>query len=196
MLRRIIKNTLCVLFITHLAMTACPEIVPRADWGAVAAVSIVVLTSLPVPYVVIHHTFLPGFCNTSQTCEAAMRSMQNYHQNTNQWHDIGYHFCIGGTGKVYEGRGWDVVGTHTPKYNSNSTGICFIGDFRTELPTPEMLSAAKSLIECGVERGSISPEYKLLGHSQTRNTECPGAALFNEIKTWPHWDPLNNTSST
>lgn len=41
-------------------------------------------------------------------------------------------FCIGGTGKVYEGRGWDVVGTHTPKYNSNSTGICFIGDFRSK----------------------------------------------------------------
>jgi hypothetical protein len=64
-----------------------------------------------------------------------------------------------------------------------------------ELPTPEMLAAAKSLIECGVERGSISPEYKLLGHSQVRATDCPGAALLNEIKTWPHWDSLNNTST-
>jgi N-acetylmuramoyl-L-alanine amidase len=43
-----------------------------------------------VPYVVIHHTYLPGFCNTSLTCKAAMRSMQNYHQNTQHWPDIGY----------------------------------------------------------------------------------------------------------
>jgi len=41
-------------------------------------------------------------------------------------------FCIGGTGLVYEGRGWDVIGTHAPNYNSRSTGICFIGDFRSK----------------------------------------------------------------
>jgi hypothetical protein len=58
-----------------------------------------------------------------------------------------------------------------------------------------MLAAAKSLIECGVERGSVSAEYKLVGHSQVRSTECPGAALLAEIKTWPHWDSLNNTST-
>jgi hypothetical protein len=33
---------------------------------------------------------------------------------------------------VYEGRGWDIVGTHAPNYNSRSIGICFIGDFRGE----------------------------------------------------------------
>jgi N-acetylmuramoyl-L-alanine amidase len=64
-----------------------------------------------------------------------------------------------------------------------------------ELPTSEMLATAKSLIECGVERNSTSPDYKLLGHSQVRNTECPGTALLNEIKTWPHWDSLNKTST-
>jgi N-acetylmuramoyl-L-alanine amidase len=58
-----------------------------------------------------------------------------------------------------------------------------------------MLETAKSLIICGVERGSVSSEYKLLGHSQVRNTECPGAALLSEIKTWPHWHSLNNTST-
>jgi hypothetical protein len=58
-----------------------------------------------------------------------------------------------------------------------------------------MLAAAKSLIECGVERNSILPDYKLLGHSQVRNTECPGTELLNEIMTWPHWDSLNNTGT-
>jgi hypothetical protein len=30
-----------------------------------------------------------------------------------QYCDIGYSFLIGGDGNVYEGRGWDRVGSHT-----------------------------------------------------------------------------------
>jgi N-acetylmuramoyl-L-alanine amidase len=71
-------------------VAACPEIVPRADWDAAPAVQREALTSLPVPFVVIHHTFKPGFCNSSQACKAAMKSMQNFHQNTRHWDDIGY----------------------------------------------------------------------------------------------------------
>lgn len=37
-------------------------------------------------------------------------------------------FLIGDTA-VYEGTGWHVRGSHTINYNSNSTGIAFIGDF-------------------------------------------------------------------
>ena len=73
-----------------LPASACPETVSRADWGAEPPVSRQNLTSLPVPFVVIHHTYIPGFCNSSSTCNAAMRGMQNYHQNTQHWPDIGY----------------------------------------------------------------------------------------------------------
>jgi hypothetical protein len=41
-------------------------------------------------------------------------------------------FCVGGTGDVYEGRGWDVQGAHAPRYNIRSTGICVIGDYLRE----------------------------------------------------------------
>jgi len=41
-------------------------------------------------------------------------------------------FCVGGTGDVYEGRGWDIQGAHAPRYNNRSTGICFIGDYMRE----------------------------------------------------------------
>ncbi|KAJ9599613.1 hypothetical protein L9F63_009930 [Diploptera punctata] len=174
----------------QLARATCPNIVSRHDWNASSPTSVENITSIPVPFVVIHHTYQPGFCRTHRACAAAMRNMQNYHQNTRNWPDIGYHFVIGGTGEIYEGRGWDVVGTHAPNYNSRSVGIAFIGDFREEVPTDEMLKAAKDIIKCGVERGSIASGYKLVGHSQVKNTLCPGASLLEEIKTWPHWDPL------
>lgn len=39
-------------------------------------------------------------------------------------------FAIGGDGNIYEGRGFNIVGAHAPKYNSKSVGICLIGDWR------------------------------------------------------------------
>ena len=81
-----------------LPASACPETVPRADWGAAPPVSRQNLTSFPVPFVVIHHTYLPGFCNSSQACNVAMRSMQDYHQNSQQWPDIGYQWVSAGHG--------------------------------------------------------------------------------------------------
>jgi hypothetical protein len=58
-----------------------------------------------------------------------MKSMQAYHQNEHHWEDIGYNFLIGGDGRIYQGRGFNVVGTHAPRYNQKSIGICFIGDW-------------------------------------------------------------------
>lgn len=56
-----------------------------------------------------------------------------------------------------------------------------------ELPPTSQLKVIKQLIDYGVQNGKIHPEYILLGHRQVRDTACPGNALFNEIKTWPHW---------
>lgn len=48
-----------------------------------------------------------------------------------------YCFClkkkVGGDGKVYEGRGWDIHGSHLPALNSNSIGICLLGNFESKL---------------------------------------------------------------
>lgn len=59
--------------------------------------------------------------------------------------------------------------------------------FIAELPPPQMLAAAKLLIEFGLAKGYIHPEYKLLAHRQVRDTECPGQRLYEEITTWPHF---------
>ncbi|XP_069684132.1 peptidoglycan-recognition protein SB1-like [Periplaneta americana] len=189
---RSILTVLCLLISVHLAMSACPKLVSRSQWGA-SSQGYRTPMRLPVPFVLIHHTYQPGFCNTSSSCMKSMRGMQNYHKNDRKWDDIGYHFCIGGTGQVYQGRGWDIEGVHSPNYNHRSVGISFIGDFTNKLPTAKMLQLAKSLINCGVKRNSIAANYTLLGHRQVRITDCPGNALFKEIKTWPHWKNIKTT---
>nr|XP_013189609.1 unnamed protein product [Amyelois transitella] len=159
----------------------------KADWGALPATDVYPLKT-PVPYVVIHHTYIPGACNSTEQCKQSMRSMQNYHQSLD-WGDIGYNFAVGGDGGAYEGRGWDTLGIHTGKANNYSIGICLIGDFRTELPPPQQLMTTRALIREGVSRGKISPDYKLVGHNQVMQTECPGGALYTHIQKWKHYVP-------
>ncbi|KPJ05907.1 Peptidoglycan-recognition protein LB [Papilio xuthus] len=175
-----------------ISKTKTIPIVSRVEWGAQSPTSITNLT-LPVPYVIIHHTYEPGACYSLLECSSAMRSIQNYHQGTQGWADIGYNFAVGGDGSIYEGRGWKAVGAHAAGYNSVSIGIVLIGDFVSQLPPAQQMELTKELIEVGVELGYISKEYSLIGHRQVRSTECPGDALFQEITTWDRFTPAVNT---
>ena len=49
------------------------------------------------------------------------------------------------------------------------------------------ISAAKNLIACGVQTGRIVSNYKLYGHRDAGNTDCPGDALYALIQTWPKY---------
>ncbi|XP_034665303.1 peptidoglycan-recognition protein LB isoform X1 [Drosophila subobscura] len=172
------------------------RLLSRADWGARVPKSVDYFEG-PAPYVIIHHSYMPAACFSTAECMKSMRDMQDFHQVERGWNDIGYSFGIGGDGMIYTGRGFNVIGAHAPKYNDKSVGIVLIGDWRTELPPKQMLDAAKNLIAFGVFKGYIDPAYKLLGHKQVRDTECPGGRLFQEISTWPHFNNsirLNTTT--
>nr|AGK40911.1 PGRP-LB [Nilaparvata lugens] len=163
----------------------CPIVLSRGFWGANPPKQQHKL-DLPVPEVIIHHTYIPKAANTTQECIADMKSIQHYHQVTKGWDDIGYNFVICGDANIYEGRGWYNIGAHATKHNSRSIGIAFIGDYTEVLPSTEMLDLAKQLVVCGIEKNFIDKDYVLYGHRDVGKTECPGNSLYGEICTWPH----------
>ncbi|XP_041972286.1 peptidoglycan-recognition protein LF-like [Aricia agestis] len=160
--------------------------VSRAGWQARTPTKRAPL-SVPVEYVVLHHSYTPAACSDRAGCARAMRSMQDFHMDDRGWCDVGYNFGVGGDGVAYEGRGWDTLGAHALHFNTVSLGICIIGDWTDSLPPAEQLKTVKALIEAGISQGYIKPDYKIVGHRQVRDTKCPGQALFEEIKTWPHY---------
>ncbi|CAG0881110.1 unnamed protein product, partial [Darwinula stevensoni] len=177
-----------------------PRIVTREEWGARPPSSSSSMPT-PVPFVIIHHT-VTSHCFTVEACIPVVRQIQNYHMDTNGWEDIGYrqgnsisnprgncHFLVGEDGNVYEGRGWDKVGTHTPGFNSRGIAISVMGNFMEVLPNSAALTAIERLIECGTGLGMILGDYSLMGHRQASDTLCPGDFLFDEIETWGHFDP-------
>lgn len=69
------------------------EIVTRDEWGARPPTDIQRYNK-SVPFVIIHHSYSPQACNTSEQCIGAMQHMQRYHQDERGWFDIGYQYVF------------------------------------------------------------------------------------------------------
>ncbi|CAL7940318.1 unnamed protein product [Xylocopa violacea] len=160
--------------------------VERDEWGAQPPSAPLTKMKLPVPYVIISHT-ATDFCTTQSECTFRVRMAQTFHIESRKWSDIAYNFLVGGDGLIYVGRSWNYMGAHSFGFNNKSIGISFIGTFNTVVPPKRQLYAAQRIIELGIEGAKISKDYKLLGHRQISPTLSPGDALFDTIKTWPHW---------
>lgn len=163
------------------------RIMQRREWLAQPTAPLPKLTT-PVPYVIISHTATEE-CVAIAQCVLLVRTVQTFHIESRGWWDIGYNFLVGGDGFAYVGRGWDSVGAHAYGYNNVSIGISFMGTFNNVRPPDRQLTAAKQLIELGVQSGKIAENYKLLAHRQVSATESPGTVLYQELQTWPHWAP-------
>lgn len=140
-------SLLSLLSICVETKSSCDDVVlvRRNAWNANEPSAINNLTSKPLSFYVIHHSSSPPrlffetqldenvtfglfrsfsftSCYDDETCAKAVKSIQTFHQETNRWADIGYHFLIGENGKVYEGRGWDRQAAHSPGWNSDAYG--------------------------------------------------------------------------
>ncbi|XP_030830158.1 peptidoglycan-recognition protein 2 isoform X1 [Strongylocentrotus purpuratus] len=168
---------------------ACPTIVTRADWKARPPKARLDMDT-PAAFVVLHHTNMAE-CFTYDECCKMMRSIQDFHMDVREWDDIAYSFLVGEDGLVYEGRGWDTVGSHAPWYNFRSLGVSIMGDFTTKIPNQKAVDAVNYIINCAITNKKLDPDYVLISHRQaTPNRTCPGElALFKGIQSWPHWKP-------
>ncbi|KAM9780437.1 peptidoglycan recognition protein 6 [Neosynchiropus ocellatus] len=167
----------------------CPPMMTRCMWGARPYKGTPTNLTLPLPYLYIHHTFSPNKpCLSFKQCSADMRSIQRYHQDQRGWADIGYSFVAGSDGYIYEGRGWFWKGAHTRLHNSVGYGVAFIGNYTDVLPTQNAMGLVRDkLAACATGSRRLAGNFTLQGHRQVVDTDCPGDALFNEIKGWEHF---------
>jgi len=114
--------------------------------------------------IVIHH---------SATAEGNVESFRNYHMNTRDWDDVGYHFVItngkgGPDGEVQIGRQQDKQGAHAKGRNHRSVGICMVGEDKF---TDKQKAVLVLLIVEMCHEYEIYPSHKTIeGHHK----DCPG----------------------
>lgn len=87
--------------------------------------------------IAIHH---------SLTLTGSPEAFATYHVNTNGWPGIAYTFVVQRDGIVYKCWDPEKITYHVGNSNKHAIGICMVGDFRTQQPTPEQYQATLELV--------------------------------------------------
>ena len=155
-----------------------PQPKPAApSTGAVPADWIPVAQRNQWYWIVIHHSATP---------DGGARKFDQMHRNKG-WDELGYHFVIGnGTdthdGQIEVGPRWPKQkwGAHdkTPgnQYNEHGIGICLVGNFDVTHPSPAQIKSLERLVAYLMKTYHIPADH-VLGHGETKATECPGRYL-------------------
>ena len=161
----------------------------RSEWGAAPAIRSRLVAMRGLRYITIHHTGEQdddGRALSRGRVAARIRSYQAGHQKS--WADIGYHFLIDRSGRVWEGRELRWQGAHggNGPANQNNVGIALIGNCSLHHPPKAQVAGLESLLRWLVRDKGIAPS-SILGHNAVRKnhglggTDCPGRYLRPEV---------------
>jgi type IX secretion system substrate protein/N-acetylmuramoyl-L-alanine amidase-like protein/CARDB protein len=177
----------------HLNTCPCPqpEVLNRSAWCPAGD-----CPQSPNPdqtiasHLIIHHS---AGLNTASDWSAVVRSIWDYHVNTLGWGDIGYNWLVDPEGKLYEGRGKDILGAHFCGMNSKTAGVCLIGNYTDVQPQPTTIQTLKEMLAwyCCVDdidplgisthSGSGLQLDHISGHRDGCATECPGNTFYPSL---------------
>lgn len=185
---------LLITFFSHYSHSQCtqPNYCDRSCWDPSGTHPADNTPSYTTPtHIIIHHSGNNYSSGTNYS--SVIRSIWNYHVNTNGWEDIGYNWLIDPNGVLYEGRGDGVRGAHFSGMNSYTMGVCLIGNFQTVNPTTNAINKLEDLIAWEATDKSIdvlTSSYlgstglylrHISGHRDGGSTDCPGDNLYNLI---------------
>jgi len=92
------------------------------------------------------------------------------------WADIGYHYIIDPSGKVWQGRSIQYQGAHVENNNEHNLGIMLLGNFNQQTPTPQSIATLNSFVAAQMRQYRI-PVARVYTHRELKSTECPGTTL-------------------
>jgi hypothetical protein len=172
-----------------------PPVVSRTEWNCPDGQGSRWPTSYTnVTHLIVHHSATE---NSSSDWAAVVRTFWHWHTIDNGWGDIGYNFLVDPNGVVYEGRagGNNARGAHFCGHNSNTMGVCVIGNFTDVRPKDAAIASLVKVLTWKCNLDSIDPLgrsfhsssgktlNKISGHRDGCSTACPGTILYNTLSS-------------
>ena len=153
------------------------SIVSRKQWGAKPWRSTIYRVPMSEKrYFLVHYH---GGRVRDQHGVEVPRNIEAIHL-ANGWAGIGYNFAVDLDGTVYEGRGWDGVGSQCPGFNRSGVGV-YVAVGGDQVPTQAALRSVRALRDELVSlRGGAG--VREMGHKDGVATSCPGTFLYR----WVH----------
>lgn len=179
--------------------TSCEEpenIVPQSVWRAGLPDPIPGRVKTTTHHCVVHHAASDN-SNTNYT--QLVRSFYTLHTQVNGWDDIGYNYLIAPNGDIYAGRDpelffiqqHNVQGAHFCSKNTNTMGVCLIGNYTQLAPSDTMMESLEKLLTWKYVLDTLMPTKSfphpfpsgadlpaLVGHRDGCATQCPGDSVY------------------
>lgn len=172
-----------------LPQTGFEQVVARADWTSGTPDVRNMARMSKLRYVTIHHDGLgaPLARSDRRSSIGRLETIRRAHVVHNKWADIGYHFAIDRSGRIWECRPLSWQGAHVKNHNAGNVGILVMGNFEIERPTDRQVAALNLQINALLAAFGIS-RRKVLTHREwaTARTDCPGRNLqprFERIRS-------------
>lgn len=154
---------------------------PRSAWNPLKANRDNLERMKRIRRVTIHHSAM-YFRNTQPRAAASqIARIQREHMRNRNYGDIGYHFLIDPSGRVWEGRKLEHQGAHASGSNNiGNIGICVLGNFVSQRsgqgPTRAQVRSMEQLVVQLMRQYRFGADA-LYCHSDFKNTQCPGPRM-------------------
>ena len=153
-------------------------LIPQSGWSAEGTKPVpdrMTKHSGGITSIVIHHTESPNQPPVME--KARLVGIQRYHIIEKEWGDIAYHYLIGPSGSLYEGRDWRYRGDSGTSYDLDGRLlICLVGNFMEQLPESAALKTLVETIAAKLHEHGLKPE-DVVTHRMVASTDCPGDRL-------------------
>ena len=137
--------------------------------------------------VTIHHSAMYFRDTRPRAAAAQIGRIQREHMQNRGYGDIGYHFLIDPSGRVWEGRELRYQGAHASGNNNiGNIGICLLGNFVRQHndgqgPTRAQVQSMEQLVVQMMRHYRFGGDA-LYCHSDFKNTACPGPRMQPIVK--------------
>jgi len=151
------------------------KIISRSNW-AQAGVRLNKVNSMGrISRITVHHDALLTRETSWAWAANRLRGIQRAHFNRG-WADIGYHFVIDPSGRIWEARPLKYQGAHVSNHNEGNIGVVVIGDFDQQALNSLQKKALKELLDHFCKKYRI-PKTRIYTHGELNITACPGKNL-------------------
>ena len=136
--------------------------------------------------VTIHHSAMYFRSTAPRAAAAQIARIQREHMGNRGYGDIGYHFLIDPSGRIWEGRQLRWQGAHASGSNNIANiGVCLLGNFMRQRdgqgPTREQVRSMERLVVALMQRYDMRGDA-LYCHSDFKSTACPGQRMAPIVK--------------
>ena len=161
------------------------KILARSAWDAKAADRSNLEPMVRPSRLTIHHSAMYFRDTRPASCKAQLQMIQREHMGNRGYGDIGYHYLIDPSGRVWEGREMRWQGAHASGDNNIANiGVCLLGNFMRgrsgQGPTPAQVTSMQQLVVSLMARYRFGADA-IHCHSDFKATECPGPLLESVV---------------